>query len=226
MSGPTRPLTALVRRPLVVGQLVAGLFVAVGAVVGPAAAAPPEARLSAADRQDIARIESYLNDIETMRARFLQVTSNGAYSEGTFFLWRPGRMRIEYDPPVPILIVADGRSLIYHDKKLEQVSYLGLDSGPAGLLLAERVSLTDTVTVTRFQRGARALRVTLVKTDDAGEGSITLIFEDRPLIFKKWMIVDAQGVEITVSLLGPRFGHPLDPELFRFVDPTVFKTDD
>ena len=199
---------------------------AASVAVGPAAAAPSEARLSAADREDLARIESYFNGIETMRARFLQVTSTGAYSEGTFSLWRPGRMRIEYDPPVPILIVADGRALVYFDKKLEQVSYLGLDAGPAGILLAERVSLTDTVTVTRFERGARVLRVTLVKKDDAGEGSLTLIFEDRPLTFRKWMITDAQGTETTVTLLGPRYGAPLDPELFRFVDPTLFKSED
>ncbi len=221
MSGPKHLLTAFVRR-----HFVAGLVVAAAALVDAAAAAAPDTLLSAVDRQDIARIETYFNAIETMRSRFLQVTSTGAYSEGTFSLWRPGRMRIEYDPPVPILIVATGRSLVYHDKKLMQVSYLGIDSSPAGLLLAERVSLSDTVTVTRFERAAQTLRVTVVKKGDPGEGSLTLIFGDRPLTFKKWVIADAQGVETTVSLLGPRFGAPLDPELFRFVDPTQFKTDD
>ena len=195
------------------------------ALIDPAASAPPDGRLSAADHVDITRIETYFNGIETMQARFLQATSTGAYSEGTFSLWRPGRMRIEYDPPVPILIVADGRSLVYHDTKLMQVSYLGIDDGPAGLLLAERMSLSDVVTVTRFERGARVIRVTVVKDDDPLEGSLTLIFEDRPLILRKWIIADAQGVETTVSLLGPRFGIPLDPELFRFDDPTQFKTD-
>ena len=204
---------------------VAGLLVVAAALIDPAASAPPDGRLSAADHVDITRIETYFNGIETMQARFLQATSTGAYSEGTFSLWRPGRMRIEYDPPVPILIVADGRSLVYHDTKLMQVSYLGIDDGPAGLLLAERVSLSDVVTVTRFERGARVIRVTVVKDDDPLEGSLTLIFEDRPLILRKWIIADAQGVETTVSLLGPRFGIPLDPELFRFDDPTQFKTD-
>ncbi len=222
MSGPTPPLTTFFRRPFFVGLLV----VVAAVLVGPAAAAPPDSRLSAADREDITRIETYFNGIETMRARFLQVTSTGAYSEGTFSLWRPGRMRIEYDPPVPVLIVADGSTLVYHDKKLMQVSYLGIDSSPAGLFLAERVSLSKTVTVTRFERGGRTLRVTVVKKDDPLEGSLTLIFEERPLTFRKWIIADAQGVETTVSLLGPRFGAPLDPELFRFVDPTQFKSED
>jgi outer membrane lipoprotein-sorting protein len=213
-------LTAFGRRPWI-----AGLLVVVAALVNPAAAAPPDSRLSAADHVDITRIETYFNGIETMQSRFLQATSTGAYSEGTFSLWRPGRMRIVYDPPVPILIVADGRSLVYHDKKLMQVSYLGIDDSPAGLLLAKRVSLSDTVTVTRFERGARAVRVTVVKKDDPLAGGLTLIFQDRPLVFKKWIIADAQGMETTVSLLGPRFGIPLDPELFRFIDPNLFKTE-
>ena len=220
MSGSRRPLTAFVRH-----LRVGGFLVAAAALIGGAAWAAPEARLSAADRTDITRIETYFNGIETMQARFLQLTSTGAYSEGAISLWRPGRMRIEYDPPVPILIVADGRSLVYHDKKLMQVSYLGIDDSPAGLLLAERVSLSDTVTVTRLERGPGALRVTVVKKDDPLEGSLTLIFGDRPLVFRKWIIADAQGVETTVAFLGPRFGAPLDPELFHFVDPTQFKTD-
>ena len=192
---------------------------------GAAADAPPAARLGDAERADIARIEAFLNGVSTLSARFLQVTSTGTYSEGTLYLWRPGRMRIEYDPPVPILMIADGRSLVYHDKKLKQVSYLGLESTPAGILLAETVSLSKSVTVTGFERGAGALRLTLVKTADPLEGSLTLVFGDKPLTLKKWVVTDPQGVTTTVSLLGARYGHPLDPELFRFVDPNRFKTD-
>ena len=192
---------------------------------GAAADAPPAARLGDAERADIARIEAYLNGVSTLSARFLQVTSTGTYSEGTLYLWRPGRMRVEYDPPVPILIVADGRSLVYHDRKLEQVSYLGLESTPAGILLAETVSLSKSVTVTGFERGSGALRVRLVKTEDPLEGSLTLVFGDRPLTLKKWVVTDPQGVTTTISLLGARYGHPLNPELFRFVDPNRLKTD-
>ncbi|MCH7693935.1 MAG: outer membrane lipoprotein carrier protein LolA [Proteobacteria bacterium] len=187
----------------------------------PAAAEPPRAAtLSAADRADIGRIEAYLNRIGTLKARFLQVSSTGELSEGTLFISRPGKLRIEYDPPVPILIVASRGVLTYFDKELEQVSEIDLDSTPAGILVGENISFfSGDFTLTRFKRQADVARVTLVRTEDPQEGSLTLIFSDRPLTLRKWIVTDAQGVKTTVSLLKTRFGLPLNPELFTFEAP-------
>ncbi len=184
------------------------------------AAPPPAAALSAADRVDIGRIEAYLNRIDTMKARFLQVSSAGDLSEGSHFISRLGKLRIEYDPPVPILIVAARGVLTYYDKELEQVSEIDLDSTPAGILVNKTISFSSgAFTVTRFVRKADAARVTLVRREDPMEGSLTLVFSDRPLTLRKWIVIDAQGVEITVSLLKTRFGLPLNPELFTFEPP-------
>lgn len=186
-------------------------------------AAAPALALSDADKADVQRIEQYLNRMDTVRARFFQRSSDNTFAEGNLYLWRPGRMRIEYDPPTPILIVADGTFLIYFDKSLEQVSYLGLDATPAGILLRETVSFSGDLEVTAFERGAGVLRVTVVQAKDPLAGSITMVFADDPLILRKWTVTDAQGVITEVSLLGARFGVELDPELFRFKDPTRFR---
>ena len=178
--------------------------------------APQAAVLSPPDRADVRRIESYLGRIDTLRARFLQVASDGSYAEGDLYLWRPGRLRMEYDSPVPILIVADGRALIYYDRELEQVSYLGLDSTPAGILLADTVSFSGGLTITGFERGEQSLRVTLAQTADPFAGSITLVVGDNPMALRKWTVLDAQGVTTTVSLFDARFGLPLNADLFRF----------
>jgi outer membrane lipoprotein-sorting protein len=58
------------------------------------------------------QIEDYLNNIRTIRARFRQVSSTGDVAEGYLYIQRPGRIRVEYDPPSPILIVSDGSFLI------------------------------------------------------------------------------------------------------------------
>ncbi len=206
-------------------RLAAILIVALAwaAAAVPAWAAPPRAAtLSAADRADVGRIEAYLNSIRTLKARFLQVSSTGDLSEGTLFISRPGKLRIEYDPPVPILIVAAGGVLTYIDKELEQVSEIDIESTPAGFLLQETVSFfSGDFTLTRFKRQADAARVTLVRTEDPQEGSLTLIFSDRPLALRKWIVTDAQGVKTTVSLLNTRFGLPLNPELFTFEAPDL-----
>jgi outer membrane lipoprotein-sorting protein len=176
--------------------------------------------LSVADRADIVRIESYLNSLTTLKARFLQVSSDGNYIEGDLYISRPGKMRIAYDAPSPILIVSDGENLIYHDSELKQVSYVGIDSTPASLLVEEHISLFGgRFKINAFERGAGALRVALEKADDPAEGRLTLVFSNNPLVLKKWSVVDPQGVMITVSLSKSRFGIPLKQELFQFEDP-------
>src|SRR5947209_8306961 len=67
------------------------------------------------DRADLARIEAYLNTIGSLKARFLQVAPNGATSQGVAWLERPGRMRFQYDPPSPILLVAGHGLVVFHD---------------------------------------------------------------------------------------------------------------
>ena len=202
--------------PIMMTFAVAALPTGAGAAAG----------LSASDKADVARVEDYLNTMTTLQARFLQVASNGAYAEGSIYISRPGKLRIEYDPPVPVLMVSAGSWLIYYDKELEQVSYLGIDSTPAGYFVSEKIDLGGEITVTGFERRRGALRLSLVKTDDPLEGSITLVFRDRPLALKKWVVTDAQGIETTVSLVGVRSGLDLNPELFRFADPRELKETD
>lgn len=201
-----------------------GAFLALAIGLPAAAQAPRPASLSAEQRADVQRIEQYLNSIRTLAARFLQVTSTGEYAEGQIYLQRPGRLRIEYDPPVPVLIVANRGLLSYLDTQLEQVSHVPLGSTPAGLLVAERIDLLGgDLVITEFAREQQAVRLTVVQADDPMEGSLTLVLADRPLELKKWMVTDAQGVTTTVSLLNSRFGVPIDSERFDFEDPTLFQ---
>lgn len=203
----------------------AGLVIVLGFLVFPAAAEGVKPiELTAADRVQITRIEQYLNSMRTLESRFLQVSSNGDYAEGKLYISRPGKLRLEYDPPVPVLIVSGGTWLAYYDKELEQVSRILLNSTPAGLLVAENVSfLSDDVIITGFEHRAQTFRLTLVRAEDPLEGSLTLVLSDRPIILKKWEVNDAQGLTTSVSLMGARFGVELDRELFIFKDPTAFK---
>ncbi len=170
---------------------------------------------SEADRADISRIETYLNTIRTMKSRFLQVSSDGDYSEGTLYFSKPGKMRLEYDEPNPNLIVSDGVNLTFFDKELGQVSYFDLDATQAAILLADNISFSaGGMIVTRFERGPGVLRLTVAKESDPREGNMTLIFSDRPLSLKKWTVIDAQGIVTNISLLGPRFGIALGQKLF------------
>jgi len=190
----------------------------------PSAAPPQGLALNQSERAAVDRIQAYLNRIKTVRAQFLQASSNGEVAKGDVYISRPGRLRIEYQPPVPILIVADGTFLIYHDRELNQVSYIPLGSSPAGILLEDRISLTGgDLTVTDFRQEKGTFQITMVRTDNPTEGSLTLVFTDNPLTLRKWAVTDAQGIVTNVTLVQTKFGVPLDPELFRFRNPKILQ---
>jgi outer membrane lipoprotein-sorting protein len=210
------------RRPLSRRRLLVFLPAAFGIAALPAIArsAPPKAAvLNKQDYDDVLRIQAYLNDIRTLQSRFQQFTPDGGLSGGTMWLERPGKLRIEYDPPVPILIVATGGEIYYYDKKLQQLSRTETDRTPAWFLLRPQIRLGGDVTITRFERAPGALRLTMVETEKPDDGRLTVVLSDKPLELRQWTVVDAQAKEVTVTLNDPHFNGPLNPNLFYWTDP-------
>jgi outer membrane lipoprotein-sorting protein len=183
--------------------------------LGQSAWAAPGASLSSQDQADIARIEAYLNGLKTLKARFMQVAGDGGVSQGTAWLQRPGRMRFQYDPPAPFLLIAAYGTLTFHDGALQQTSNIPLSRTPLGILLAERVELSGGVTVTAIRRLPGQIQLTLVRTQSPGDGSLTLIFADPPLTLRQWTVVDAQRRETHVTLYNAQTGGSFDPQLFE-----------
>jgi outer membrane lipoprotein-sorting protein len=181
------------------------------------------APLAPGDQADVARIQAYLNSVRTLHARFLQVAPDGRTSEGQAWLERPGRMRFQYDPPAPFLLVAGNGLLVFHDSELQQTSNIPIGSTPLGILLADQVTLSGAVTVTGFQRLPGQLQVSLQRTASPQEGTLTLIFADPPLTLRQWVVTDAQNKQTTVTLYNVQLGGRFDPKLFEFIDPRFFQ---
>ena len=192
-------------------------------LAGSAAVAQSGFQATAQDKADIARIEAYLDTLRALKARFLQVAPNGALSQGTAWLERPGRMRFQYDPPSPLLLVAGHGVVVFHDKQLNQTSNIPLGQTPLGILLADRVRLSGDVTVTDMQRQPGQIQVSVVRTASPGDGTLTLIFADNPLALRQWTVLDAQHQETRVTLYNVETGSSFDPKLFEFVDPRFFQ---
>ncbi len=188
------------------------------AALARAAVPPPAVALTPQDIADLRRIAAYLNGIRTMTARFRQISSDGGIASGSLWMARPGRMRFEYDLPSPILLIADQFYVYYVDKQLAQMSKVGLKSTPAWFLLRDPITFDDLV-VTRFERGANLLRVTVIAPAEPDNGSLTMVFSNEPLALRQWTIVDQQRKATTVSISDAQFGLALDPELFVYHDP-------
>ena len=163
----------------------------------------------------LARIEDYLNAITTMQANFMQVNHDGSISEGTLVVAKPGLMRIDYQPPIQVRIISDGKWITYIDGELGQVSQAPLNGSHAELLLRDDLRFGGDIAVTALTRGPGVVEITLTRAANPGEGTLTLVFADRPLELRQWAVVDTQGLTTRVTLFDTRFDIAVDPSLFE-----------
>ena len=205
----------MTRRIFLAGALAAVLIP--GSIIGLPVSA--HAQLSGADARDLSRISNYLNGVKTLEGSFVQIGHDGELSEGLFYLRRPGRIRFEYKPPNPALVVADGTWVGVYDTRLNTLDRIPLKSTPLNLLLKKRVDLRKENAVRSIERGAGQMRVTAVDPDEPDQGSITMVFAENPLELRQWIVVDAQGLTTTVALSEMRSNVKLDPNLFFIEDP-------
>jgi len=189
------------------------------------AAAQGKFQPTAQDRADLARIETYLNGLRSLKARFMQVAPDGGITAGNAWLSRPGRMRFEYFPPAPFLLVAGNGLLVFHDRKLKQTSNIFLSQTPLGILLADKVQLSGDLTVLDLQRQPGQLELTVTRTASPGEGNLTLYFTDNPLALRQWVVTDPQRQATRVTLSNIETGGRFDDKLFQFIDPNAMGTE-
>lgn len=197
-------------------------------------AAPFIARAQTADRSAVAgptdssavaRVEAYLNNLRTLRARFLQVAQNGASAQGTALISRPGRMRFDYDPPEPLLLVASGGQVMMYDRELRQPTSVPASSTPLGLLLTPQIRLSGDITVLGTERTGGFLRIGLHRTGARAEGVLTLAFAEQPMELRQWSVLDAQARETRVTLYEVETGIALENRLFDFNDPRFLEAE-
>jgi outer membrane lipoprotein-sorting protein len=194
------------------------LLVALALPLAAAAAPPKPAALSKQDADAVAQVQSYLNGIKTLQSRFIQ-ESDGGDTGGTIALQRPGCMRIVYDQPTPILMVASGGEIYYWDPKLKQLSQVDVKDTPAWFLLSDSVRLGGDITVTGIERRADTIRLTMVETKDPDRGRVTVVLTERPMQLRKWTIVDGQNRTVTVTLDDPHYGVSLPASVCHWTDP-------
>jgi outer membrane lipoprotein-sorting protein len=174
--------------------------------------------LADADAATVRQVQDYLNGLVSLRAHFLQIAQDNATATGTMWLVRPGRIRFQYDPPSPLLLVASHGLAVLRDNKLNDTRQVPVSDTPLGLLLRDKIALSGDVTVTGFSHQAGVIQVTLTKTASPGDGTLTLVLEDHPLALTGWSVVDAQGRETRVQLSGVTLGGSYDNSIFTYVD--------
>ncbi|MFZ4541259.1 MAG: LolA family protein [Rickettsiales bacterium] len=181
---------------------------------------PKDNRSDTQKASDIARVEAYLTSINSVVANFRQTSADGSSGTGKFYMKRPGKMRWQYNPPTPLLLVSDGKTITYYDSGLEQVSFVGVDDTLAGFLAKKEIKLdSESTFLKRFDAVDGIIRATIIQRNKPADGSLTLELTDKPLEIKNIISTDATGNTTTVKLENAQFGPVLDDKMFVFVDP-------
>ncbi len=160
------------------------------------------------------RVNAALNASPYFSAYFTQLVGN-RQSEGQVYVMKPGKLRFDYDPPVPTEIIADGSSVAVRDTKMATQDIYPIGQTPLKFLTREQIDLARDLKVTGIRVDPDRV---IVAVEDhstfAGTSKVTLFFEQPSLLLKQWIVVDPQGVEISVVLNEINTKDRPDPKLF------------
>ena len=166
--------------------------------------------------EEIFKAEKWLNNITSMTADFIQVSSDGGSAEGKIFIKKNHGFRFEYSPPSPLLIVGRGNWVIVQDLIENTSNNYPLYQTPFSRFLSDNVSLSPEgfQTLSRTKNGI--LEIKIVSNEENG-GFLQLDFSTNPFQLRRWIIIDQIGTEIVVTLQNHKFNIDLPASTFRGV---------
>jgi len=210
--------------PLAAAAMIAGASPLLPALkqapVSPTIAAPAAAaQLSGTERAALLKEASQaLATVKTARGRFEQYSPDGSFSTGQFAMQRPGKVRFDYDDPVPLLMVSDGTTVALQDSDLETTDRVPLKSTPLSLLLSDRLDFESQANVIDVRRANGRTNITVQDKSGDMEGTLTLVLASADNSLVGWRTTDANGGNTSVTLTNVETGARLNPRLFILRD--------
>lgn len=193
MTGKRQTIAPLTRRRAlaVAGSAIAAVALP-GATLAQASAAPQQ-------------IADHFTRVRTMMGEFVQFGPSGEQTGGRFFIERPGRVLFLYEEPSNIRVVADGRSVVVNNKKLDTWDVYPLNRTPLQLVLGDHIDLSGG-RVTSVTEDADLTTIVMQDKQVFGDSQITMMFDPETYDLRQWTIRDAQGKDTTVMIFNTRQG--------------------
>ena len=185
----------------------------VAAVAAPAPAATGDLKL----------VEASLAATQSMTANFLQTDGKGRQMAGTLSLKRPGKIRFAYGGGVNMLLVANGKDLVFLDYDVGQKNRWPIAKSPLAVLLSPQPDLTRIARLMPSEHKS----VVVVRARDARRpefGTLILAFvrdgsAPGGLKLEGWTAIDAQNKKTTVKLSNQRYNVAIPDSAFTFAEP-------
>ena len=202
-----------------VGAGVAVVAVQPLAIMSESAFAAKDATLAPEQLDQINKVSGFFNGFRTLTGQFVQVGPRGNVSNGTFYISKPGKMRFEYNPPSPYLIVSDGTWVVIQNKKNKRTDHYPLSSTPLKLVLGDDVDLTKEARILDVASAEGSITLTLASKNRAVPGRLQIVYNEATAAVEQWAIVDGEGRRTTVSLSELKVGGEHDAALFKVRKP-------
>ena len=166
----------------------------------------------------INQISEYINNIQTISSDFIQTNSNGESFSGIIKIKKPGLLLLDYNTPSNNKIISNGKEVALINKKNKTVTYYNLEQLPIKIFLDSNFSLNN-FKIIKYQEDEKKIEFEINDKINNNSGSIKLIFQDSPLLIKKWIIKDIQGFETQMFLSNTTINSKLDDVNFKIEDP-------
>lgn len=157
-------------------------------------------QLDALQTQIVQEVSGFFNSFRTLRGQFTQISPRGRVSTGVFVIARPGRMRFEYAPPHPLVIVSDGTWVAIRNNAKDKVEYYPLSKTPLKIVLAERVDLLRDALVEDVRQEDGLVLISLRGRDKSMPGKLLLVYDPERRMLQQWTVIDSQGRRTTVTI--------------------------
>ena len=173
--------------------------------------------IAAAD--EVTHAETWFNKLKSIEADFVQVASDGTSAKGKLLFRRPSQMKItcRNENGGKALQLITSKIWLHVDRPDEKLltSY-PLSETPLSLILAPQVSLRPDGYETRIKSSsAGVVQIQVAKEEGAGAGHLTLEFSEKPFQFRRWIVVDAAGIQTSVTLYNLAFDTHIPNMAFK-----------
>lgn len=170
------------------------------------------------DQNSLIKISNYLNDIKSIEARFVQLDNNNVLSEGLFYIKKPGKFRWEYKDQ-PVIIISNGKSLIYKDTELEKINYMPIEKTMAFFLVRKNIDfLSKDFQITNLVVNEYSTHLSFLQEKQKDIKEFTLVFKHKPFQLGKISFINDQEQKIEVSFFKMKTNNKLSDKLFAIKD--------
>ena len=173
------------------------------------------------DAAIIANVENYLNNFQTVTARFKQVTlEDNKTKTGMLYISKPGKIRFDYLEPKKVTIVLNKGAIMHYDHELEEASFTKEDNFFFKLLSDKNVSLKSDIK--KVTSNGDLTQLYISKHHDNIDTNIIITFETNPMTLKEVTFESQNQDSYHLHFSDLQYDKKIDEKLFSAQDPKFY----